>query len=164
MSAVLIMFKKSFIIPKQDYEIFQNENYQIDDGTMHIFSKEKKLLLVEDTAGKPHFAVYFEEKIIENRQFYEISSIWYSLKKNIDPKNNFKEANETVWNALVEVLILLNDIISKRTKNLEKKEEIFEYIFYDNDTYIYDKTSIRNQRMNYLQALQEILFVFAVEE
>ena len=156
MSEVWVMFKKSFVIPKQDYEIFRNENYECDDGTTHLFYKDDNYLFVLDTDGKPYIGINFYEMKLENKQCYEIGQIYYKLKKNIDPKNNFSEAEKVVWDIVVEVLTLLKDIISKRTKDIDTKNEIFEYNFYDKDAHMYDKIFVRNQRINYLQALSKI--------
>lgn len=76
MKQLIIEFdRKSLVIPNEDYDIFRNENYFIDDGTIHVFYEDSNGLLILNTDEKPETAIFFSEVILEGETKYEICSI-----------------------------------------------------------------------------------------
>ena len=162
MKNVLIDFEKSLIIPNQDYEIFKKENYYIDDGTMHIFERERNVLIVLDNNNELIYSVCFRPMKLENKNCFEIIRILYGkLKSEIDPVNDIEGARKQVLDIIIEVFISLDEIIKKRTKDLSNNELFYTYITYDKNNRMYDKTTSRI-RTSYLQFFQELRYVFAV--
>lgn len=161
---VLIMFDKSLVIDEEDFKVFENENYKIDDGTIHLFNKEVNCLLVEDSDKNPILAVFFEKKMFENKQYYKISRIKYRLNKDIVKNGANINTQREVISIIVETFQLLDNILFKRKIKDEKEDDntIHNYIIYDENSHTFDKLATFGKRVKYVDLLSklEYLFVF----
>ena len=164
MKKLLVVFdRRSLVIPNEDYDIFKNENYYIDDGTTHIFYEDCNGLLVLDTAKKPKTAIFFSEVTLEGKKQYEICQIKITLDKDISPQTNLEQVQKEVLSFIEETFILLGDILKKRAKpNYSFRTLGFKYYVFDKDNHIYNVAISLQDRFSYLQFIPQLDYEFAI--
>lgn len=112
MRKLLIEFdRSSLVIPNEDYDIFKNENYHIDDGTKHVFFEDCNGLLILNTDKKPDNAIFFSKVVVEGETKYEICRIKKALYKDISPQTDIEGAQNAVISIIKETFILLDGIL-----------------------------------------------------
>lgn len=164
MKQLLIEFdRKSLVIPNEDYDIFRNENYHIDDGTTHIFYEDCNGLLVLNTDKKPDTAIFFSKVIVQGETQYEICSIKKVLNKDISPQTDLKRAQNVVLSIINETFILLDDILKKRAKPNESFRTLgFKYCILNKETHFYNVAMSLQDRFSYLQFIPQLDYGFGI--
>lgn len=164
MKRLLIEFdRKSLVIPNEDYDIFSNENYSIDDGTTHIFYEDCNGLLILNTHSKPDNAIFFSEVMIEGEKRYEIHSIKKVLNKDISPQTNLEQAQAAVLSIIKETFILLDVILKKRAKpNNSFKWLGFKYHIRNKEIPFHHTAISFEDRFSYLQFLPQLDYGFGI--
>ncbi len=164
MKQLIIEFdRKSLVIPNEDYDIFKNENYHIDDGTTHIFYEDYNGLLFLNTVSRQDNAIFFSEVILEGEKRYEIHSIKKVLNKDISPQTNLEQAQTAVLSIIKETFILLDEILKKRTKpNNSFKTLGFKYHIRNKEIPFHHTAISLEDRFSYLQFIPQLDYRFAI--
>lgn len=164
MDNLIIIFDKSLVIDENDYKIFKKENYKIDDGTYHIFSKEENCLFILDENKENILSILFENKIFENKNYYIIRQINYKLDKKLVASGDNEDTQNEVVFVIQQTLLLLNGILFKRI--MEGKDEddgqVHNYIIYDEKNHRYNKLISLEKRFEYMQFLPQLEYLFAI--
>ena len=164
MKELLIEFdKKSLVIPSEDYDIFKNENYHIDDGTTHLFFENFNGLLILNADEKPEASIFFSKVMLEDKTQYEIRSIKKVLSKDISPQTDLKQAQNTVLSFIKEVFMLLDDILKKRAKPNDSLRTLgFKYYVLDKENHFYNIAMSIEDRFSYLQFIPQLDYKFGI--
>lgn len=164
MKQLLIEFdRSSLVIPEEDYDIFRNENYYIDDGTTHIFYEDCNGLLVLNTDKKPETAIFFSKVVLEGETQYEICTIKKVLNKDISPQTDLKQAQKAVLSVIKETFILLDGILKKRAKPNQSFRSLgFKYYVLDKETPFYNVAISLEDRFSYLQFISQLDYGFTI--
>ena len=153
----------SLVIPKEDYELFQDENYYIDDGIIHYFNVDHNSLIVLNAENAVDIEISFSEVMIEGKKRYEISSVQKALNKDISPQTDLKQARNDVLKILEEAFVLLDEVLKKRAKPnnsvtfLKFKYHILNKVISSHDTVI-----CVDNRFSYLQFIPQLDYWFTV--
>ena len=164
MKQLLIEFdRSSLVIPSEDYDIFRNENYHIDDGTTHVFYEDCNGLLVLNTNEKPDTAIFFSEVVVEGETKYEICRIKKTLKEDISPQTDLKQAQKVVLSIIKETFILLDGILIKRAKPNNSPYSLgFKYHILEKGTPFHHTAISLKGRFSYLQFIPQLDYRFAI--
>lgn len=164
MKKLLIEFDRiSLVIPNEDYDIFKNENYCIDDGTTHYFFEQYNGLLILDTDNEPDNAVFFSEVNLAGEKRYEIRSIKKTLNKDISPETDLKQAQNAVLSIIKDTFSLLDGILKKRAKGNESITTLgYKYFVRNKETSFYDVAISLQDRFSYLQFLPQLDYGFCI--
>lgn len=163
MKQLLIIFdKKSLVIPNEDYEIFSNENYNIDDGTTHYFFKQSNGLIIMNNKQISDIGIFFSEITIDGEKKYEISRIKKTLNKDISPEINYEQAKKDVSSIIKEVLTLLDDILQKRAQPDDIRALGYKYYIPDTDTHTCKALISLQGRFSYLQFIPQLDYAFGL--
>ena len=164
MKQLLIEFdRSSLVIPEEDYDIFRNENYHINDGTKHVFFEDCNGLLILNTNKKPDTAIFFSKVIVEGETQYEICRIKKTLNVDISPQPDLKRAQNAVLSIIEETFILLDDILKKRAKPNESLTSLgFKYYVRNKEKHSYDVAISLRDRFSYLQFIPQLDYRFAI--
>ena len=164
MKQLIIEFdRNSLVIPNEDYDIFRNENYHIDDGTTHVFYEDCNGLLVLNTNEKPDTAIFFSEVVVEGETKYEICRIKKALDRVISPQKDLEGAQNAVLSIIKETFILLDGILKKRAKPIDSFKWFgYKYHILEKGTPFHHTAINIEDRFSYLQFLPQLDYQFAI--
>ena len=164
MKKLLVEFdRSSLVIPNEDYDIFRNENYHIDDGTKHVFFEDCNGLLILNTNEKPDNAIFFSKVVVEGEIKYEICRIKKVLNEDISSQTDLEEAQNAVFSIIKETFILLDGILKKRAKPINSFKWLgLKYHILEKGTPFHHTAISIEDRFSYLQFLPQLDYQFAI--
>lgn len=165
MNTVVIIFdKKSLLIQNDEFNIFKNENYYVDDELIHVFYEPENCFMVVDKEYTPLKVVKFKEVLLENKKYYEIELIRSTINETINPEENLEQARGNVKDIIYEIFELLYSILEKRVASKVEMFWLFHkyYIFNKIDNK-YDITFTFDDKCKYSSFISKLDYCFYLE-